>query len=61
MSSRVNRAGRDPMVLLLFKVWKSSLPSRVQALRRRHHVWRDGHVHKPAAGAAVGVGPAETA
>lgn len=49
------------MIPSLFLVWKSSFSSCVQALWSRHHLWGDGHVHKPAAGAAVRVGPPQTA
>lgn len=34
-------------------VWEPAVQARVQALRSRHHVWRDGHVHEPAAGSDV--------
>lgn len=45
----------------LCAVWKLALPSCVQTLWSRHHLWRDGHVHKPSAGPAVGVGPPKAA
>lgn len=49
------------MISSLSLVWKSAFPACVQALRSGHHLWGDVHVHKPAAGAAVRVGPHETA
>lgn len=45
----------------LFSVWKSAFSTCVQALRCRHHLRGDGNVHKPAARAAVRVGPPEEA